>query len=140
MAETGGESIGAMGVDSPMAVLSKEHRPLFDYFKQLFAQVTNPPIDSIREKIVTSTTVFLGTAGNVLKEKEENCHLLRINNPILTDTDLLKIKNMKSEGFSVVTIPIVYYKNTSLEKALERLFVEADRAYRDRAAVSSANP
>ncbi len=133
MAETGGESIGAMGVDSPMAVLSKEHRPLFDYFKQLFAQVTNPPIDSIREKIVTSTTVFLGTAGNVLKEKEENCHLLRINNPILTDTDLLKIKNMKSEGFSVVTIPIVYYKNTSLEKALERLFVEADRAYRDRA-------
>ncbi|MCR5627588.1 MAG: glutamate synthase large subunit [Lachnospiraceae bacterium] len=133
MAQNGGESIGSMGVDSPLAVLSKMHRPLFDYFKQLFAQVTNPPIDSIREKIVTSTTIFLGSAGNVLKEKEENCRLLRINNPILTDTDLLKIKNMKSEGFSVATISITYYKNTSLEKALDRLFVEADRAYRDRA-------
>ncbi len=133
MAETGGESIGAMGVDTPLAVLSKMHRPLFDYFKQLFAQVTNPPIDSIREKVVTSTTIFLGSAGNVLKEKEKNCRLLRINNPILTNTDLLKIKNMKAEGFSVVTIPITYYKNTSLEKAIEHLCVEADRAYRDRA-------
>ncbi|MCR4797119.1 MAG: glutamate synthase large subunit [Lachnospiraceae bacterium] len=133
MAETGSESIGSMGVDSPLAVLSDMHRPLFDYFKQLFAQVTNPPIDSIREKVVTSTTIFMGSAGNVLREKEENCHLLRINNPILTDTDLLKIKHMKVEGFSVATIPITYYKNTSLEKAIERLFVEADRAYRDRA-------
>lgn len=133
MAENGAESIGAMGVDTPLAVLSNQHRPLFDYFKQLFAQVTNPPIDSIREKIVTSTTIFLGTAGNVLKESAKNCNLLRINHPILSDTDLLRIRYMDRPGFKVETIPITYYKNTSLEKAIEHLFVEADRAYRDRA-------
>ena len=133
MAENGTESIGAMGHDTPLAPLSGTHRPLFDYFKQLFAQVTNPPIDSIREKIVTSKTIFLGSAGNVLEEKKENCKLLRINNPILTNTDILKIRNMKVDGFKVATIPIIYYKNTSLEKAVEHLFVEADRAYRDRA-------
>ena len=72
MALNGSESIGAMGIDTPLAVLSNKHQPLFNYFKQLFAQVTNPPIDSIREKVVTSTTVYLGTDGNVLEEKAEN--------------------------------------------------------------------
>ena len=131
MALNGAESIGAMGIDTPLAVLSNRHQPLFNYFKQLFAQVTNPPIDSIREKIVTSTTVYLGKDGNVLEEKPENCKNLKINNPILTNTDLLKIKNMKVEGFKVETIPITYYRNTSIEKAIDHIFVEVDRAHRE---------
>lgn len=131
MALNGSEQIGAMGIDTPLAVLSNNHQPLFNYFKQLFAQVTNPPIDSIREKVVTSTTVYLGTDGNVLEEKAENCKQLKINDPILTNTDILKIKNMKVDGFKVETIPIIYYKNTSLEKAIDHLFVEADRAHRE---------
>ena len=131
MALNGSEQIGAMGIDTPLAVLSNSHQPLFNYFKQLFAQVTNPPIDSIREKVVTSTTVYLGSDGNVLEEKPENCKQLRINNPILTNTDILKIKNMKVDGFKVETIPIIYYKNTSLEKAIDHLYVEADRAHRE---------
>ena len=131
MAQNGAEAIAAMGVDTPLPVLSKTHHPLFHYFKQLFAQVTNPPIDAIREEIVTSTTVFIGTEGNVLEETPKNCNVLRVNNPILTNTDLLKIKNMKAEGFKVEVVPITYYKNTSLERAIERLFVEVDRAYRE---------
>ena len=94
MALNGAEAVSAMGVDSPLAVLSKKHQPLFNYFKQLFAQVTNPPIDSIREEIVTSTTVYVGEEGNILEETPENCKILRVENPILTETDLLKIKNL----------------------------------------------
>ena len=120
-----------MGIDTPLAALASDHQPLFNYFKQLFAQVTNPPIDSIREKVVTSTTVYIGEDGNLLEEKAENCQVLKVNNPILTNTDLMKIKAMKVPGFKVEVIPIIYYKNTSLEKAIDRLFVEADRAYRD---------
>ena len=131
MAANGSEATFAMGIDVPLAVLSEHHQPLFNYFKQLFAQVTNPPIDAIREKIVTSTTIYVGKAGNLLEAKQENCCVMRINNPILTETDLLKIKNMKEPGFKVEVLPITYYKNTSLEKAIDRLFVEADRAYRD---------
>lgn len=131
MALNGAEAVSAMGADSPLAVLSKKHQPLFNYFKQLFAQVTNPPIDSIREEIVTSTTVYVGEEGNILEEKSENCKILKVNNPILTCTDLLKIKHMKKPGFKVEVIPITYYKNTSLEKAIDRLFLEADRAHRD---------
>ena len=131
MAMNGSEGIGAMGIDAPLAVLSEQHQSLFGYFKQLFAQVTNPPIDSIREKVVTSTTVYIGEDGNLLEEKAINCQVLKVDNPILTNTDLMKIKNMKVEGFKVVVLPTTYYKNTSLEKALDHLFVEADRAYRD---------
>ena len=131
MAKNGIEGTAAMGTDTPLAALSGNREPLFNYFKQLFAQVTNPPIDSIREEVVTSTTVYIGSAGNLLEEKPENCKVLRINNPILTNTDLMKIRNMKVDGFKVETIPIIYYKNTSLEKAVDRLFIEADRAYRD---------
>ncbi|MDE6211844.1 MAG: glutamate synthase subunit alpha, partial [Lachnospiraceae bacterium] len=131
MAKNGAEAIAAMGVDTPIPVLSKAHHPLFHYFKQLFAQVTNPPIDAIREEVVTSTTVYLGQDGNLLEEMPENCNMLRVHNPILTSTDLLKIKTMKAEGFKVEVIPITYYKNTRLEKAIDRLFVEVDRAYRD---------
>ena len=131
MARNGAESIAAMGVDTPLPVLAKTHHPLFHYFKQLFAQVTNPPIDAIREEVVTSTSVYIGKDGNLLEDCEQNCHVLKVNNPILTSTDLLKIKNMKKEGFQVVEIPIIYYKNTSLERAIDRLYVEVDRAYRD---------
>ena len=131
MALNGAEAVSAMGVDSPLAVLSKKHQPLFNDFKQLFAQVTNPPIDAIREEIVTSTTVYVGEEGNILEETPENCKILRVENPILTETDLLKIKNMKKPGFKVEVIPITYYKNTSLEKAIDRLFLEVDRAHKD---------
>ena len=131
MAKTGKEPMAAMGIDSPIAVLSETKQPLFNYFKQLFAQVTNPPIDAIREKIVTSTSVYIGEDGNLLEEEAVNCRVLKVNNPILTSTDLLKIKNMNVEGFKVKVIPITYYKNTSIEKAIEHLFLETDRAYRD---------
>ena len=131
MALNGSESIEAMGKDTPLAVLSKKPQPLFDYFKQLFAQVTNPPIDAIREKIVTSTTVYIGRDGNLLEEKPGNCQVLKVNNPILTNTDMLKIKNMNVEGFRVAVVSINYYKSTKIERAIERLFVEVDRAYKE---------
>ena len=130
MAQTGAEPTAAMGVDIPLAVLSEKHQPLFSYFKQMFAQVTNPPIDAIREEIVTDTAVHLGSGGNLLEEKAENCKALRIHNPILTSIDLMKIRQMKKPGFKVETLSLLYYKNTPLERAIEHLFVIADRAYR----------
>ena len=131
MAKNGSEGVGAMGIDTPLAVLSDSPTPLFNYFKQLFAQVTNPPIDAIREKVVTSTTVYIGEDGNLLQEEAINCQVLKIEHPILTNTDMLKIKHMDIEGFKVAEVPITYYKNTSLEKAIEHLFVEVDRAHRE---------
>jgi len=131
MALTGGELIGAMGVDTPIAALSKEYQPLFNFFKQLFAQVTNPPIDAVREKIVTSTAVYLGKNGNLLSEKPENCQALRIENPILSDLDLLKISRMNKPGFKVAKVSILYYKSTPIKNAMDHLFVEVDRAYKD---------
>jgi len=131
MALDGAEGISAMGTDAPLAVLSDEHQPLFHYFKQLFAQVTNPPIDAIREEIVTSTTVYIGEDGNLLKEEAKNCQVLKIDNPILRNTDILKIKNLNVEGFKVAQVPITYYKNTRLRRAIEHLFVEVDRVHRD---------
>ena len=132
MALNGAEPTASMGIDTPLAVLSDKHQPLFNYFKQLFAQVTNPPIDAIREEIVTSTTVYMGKDGNLLEESADNCHVLRVQNPILTNLDLLKIKHMKKDGFKVETISILYYKGTSLKKALDHLMVAIDRAYRDK--------
>ena len=131
MALNGGEGTAAMGIDTPLAVLSDKHQNLFNYFKQLFAQVTNPPIDAIREEVVTSTTVYIGADGNLLEEKAENCKMLKVNNPILTNVDLLKIKNMKQDGFKIAEIPTIYYKNSSLEKAMDYLFIEVDRAIHD---------
>ncbi len=131
MAQNGTEGTAAMGIDAPLSVLSEKHQDLFGYFKQLFAQVTNPPIDSIREEVVTSSTVYIGADGNLLEEREENCRMLKVDNPILTNTDLLKIKSMKKEGFYPVEIPIIYYKNSGLEKAIDYLFIEVDRAIRE---------
>ncbi len=131
MARTGAEPTAAMGIDIPLAVLDDKEQPLFNYFKQLFAQVTNPPIDAIREEIITDTTVYVGDDGNLLEERPENCRVLQIHNPILTSTDMMKIKAMKQPGFHVETVSILYYKNTPLKRALDRLFVAVDRAYRD---------
>ncbi len=130
MALDGKEAIGSMGVDTPVAALSNEYQPLFYYFKQLFAQVTNPPIDAVREEIVTSRTVYVGKNGNLLEERPENCQVLKINNPILTDLDLLKIENMKKEGFRVAKVSILFYKSAPMKRVLDHLFVEVDRAYR----------
>ena len=131
MATNGTEATASMGIDIPLAVLSEKHQPLFNYFKQMFAQVTNPPIDALREEVVTDTTVYLGSDGNLLMEKPENCNVLQIHNPILTSVDLMKIRHMKKPGFHVETVSILYYKNTSLEKALDKLFIECDRAYKN---------
>ena len=131
MANNGAEGISAMGKDTPIAVLSEAKNPLYNYFKQLFAQVTNPPIDAIREEIVTSTSVYIGKDGNILEEKPENCKVLKIHNPILTSTDLLKIENMNVDGFKAAKVPIVYYKGIALEKAIEQVFVDVDKAHKD---------
>lgn len=130
MARDAKEAIQSMGIDVPLAVLSERHPSLFNCFKQQFAQVTNPPIDAIREEVVTDTHVFVGSDGNLLLEDASNCNVLEIKNPILTSVDLMKIRAIKRPGFKVETLSLLYYKNTSLEKAIDRLFVAADRAYR----------
>ena len=131
MARTGAEPTAAMGTDIPLAVLDSREQPLFHYFKQLFAQVTNPPIDAIREEIVTDTTVYVGDDGNLLQEKAENCRVLQIHNPILTSTDLMKIRAMNQPGFRVATVSMLYYKNTPLDRALNHLALAVDRAWRE---------
>ena len=131
MANTGNEATKAMGKDTPLAVLSERTHPLFNYFKQLFAQVTNPPIDAIREEIVTSTSVYIGKDGNILEEQPENCKVLKIKHPILTNTDILKLKNINKPGFKAAVVPIVYYKGIDIEKAIEQVFVEVDKAHKD---------
>ena len=131
MALQGAEHVGAMGIDTPIAVLSKEYQPLFYYFKQLFAQVTNPPIDAVREKIVTATTVYVGKNGDLLSEKPSNCRVLKVQNPILSDLDLLKISHLREEGLKVEKVSMLFYKSTPLERAIDHLCVEVDRAYRD---------
>ncbi|SHM81022.1 glutamate synthase large subunit [Ruminococcus flavefaciens] len=135
MAEKGAEPIASMGSDIPLPPLDKQSPSLFNYFRQLFAQVTNPPFDAIREEIVTDTSVYIGKDGNILEERPENCHVLKIENPILTETDMLKIKALNQKGLKIAVIPITYYIGTSLEKAVERLFIEADKAYRDGASI-----
>ncbi|EPV2543115.1 glutamate synthase large subunit [Campylobacter upsaliensis] len=127
MANSGKEALAAMGVDTPLAVLSKQYQPLFNYFKQLFAQVTNPPLDALREEIVTSTRIYLGREGNLLKPNESNANRVKIQLPIISNEELFKIKNLKN--FKVKEFSILYdYKKKSLESALEELFerVEAE--------------
>ena len=131
MALSGSEPVAAMGADTPLAVLSKKPQPLFNYFKQMFAQVTNPPIDAIREKIVTASAVYLGADGNLLNDRPENCDSICVQNPILTNTDLLKIKHMNIDGYRVAVIPITYYKEQKLENALSEICLKTDRAMRD---------
>ncbi|MBR5401274.1 MAG: glutamate synthase large subunit [Treponema sp.] len=130
MARTGVEPIGSMGVDTALACMSDSHPSLFEYFKQLFAQVTNPPIDSLREKIVTDTTVYVGSDGDLLNIKGKNCHVLEIHNPILTGTDMIKIKALDTKNLRTTTISILMeYDKINLKAALDELFEKIDAAY-----------
>lgn len=125
------EPTSAMGTDIPLAIYSKNHLSLFHYFKQLFAQVTNPPIDSLREEVVTDTTIYIGSDGNLLKDKSNNCTVLEVNNPILTSRDMDKIRQLNQTGFKNETISLLFYRGTSLKEALDNLFIECDKAYRN---------
>ena len=127
-AEKGAEPTVSMGHDVPLAGLSDHYPLLYRFFQQQFAQVTNPPIDSLREKIVTDTTVYIGSDGDLLHEKSDNCTVLEVNNPILTGVDLMKIRSMKHKGFRTETISLLFYKHTSLSRAIEQLYLSVDRA------------
>ncbi|MBW4460873.1 MAG: glutamate synthase large subunit [Nodosilinea sp. WJT8-NPBG4] len=131
MAESGVEAVGAMGTDTPLPVLSNKPRLLYDYFHQLFAQVTNPPIDSIREAIITSADTTIGSERNLLKPEPESCRLINLKTPIITNAELAKLKNAGSIGFSSVTLPIVFTAaegEAGLEAALNGIFAAADEA------------
>lgn len=125
------EPTSAMGTDIPLAIYSQNHLSLFHYFKQLFAQVTNPPIDSLREEVVTDTTIYIGSDGNLLQDKSDNCTVLEVNNPILTSRDMDKIRQLNQTGFKNKTISLLFYRGTSLKEALDNLFIECDKAYRN---------
>ena len=127
MAKTGKESLAAMGADTPLAVLSKECEPLFNYFKQLFAQVTNPPLDAIREEIVTSTRTYLGREGNLLKPNEFNCKRIKLSLPIISNEELARIKNVKN--FEVAEFSLLFdYEKKNLEQALDELFASVEKS------------
>jgi glutamate synthase (ferredoxin) len=137
MAQDGVEPVGAMGVDTPLAVLSDKPQLLYNYFKQLFAQVTNPPIDALREEIVTGTEIFLGSEGNLLEPRPESCRQLKLDIPIITNSQLAKLIQMKRVGFKSVTIPMLFKPGensgtdagsaagASLEKAMNAIYQEA---------------
>ncbi len=131
MAQNGVEAVGSMGSDTPLAVLSNRPKLLYDYFQQLFAQVTNPPIDSIREEIITSAETTIGAEGNLLQPKPESCHLIELKTPILTDVELAKLKHVHQEGFQSVTLPILFDPKAGVdgvEAALTEIYRQADQA------------
>src|SRR5690606_9308702 len=128
---SGVEAIWSMGTDTPLAVLSDKPQLLYNYFKQLFAQVTNPPIDCIREEIVTSAETTIGSERNLLKPEPESCHLLELKNPILTNEELAKIRHIKQPGFKSITLPILFNSaegEQGLAKAMEELSRAASKA------------
>jgi glutamate synthase (ferredoxin) len=134
MAQNGVEAIGAMGTDTPLAVLSDRPKLLYDYFQQLFAQVTNPPIDSIREAIITSATTTIGSERNLLKPEPESCHLIELQTPLLSNIELAKLKGLNNGSFKSVTIPILFNPKegvTGLEKVMEDIFAQADQAIKN---------
>lgn len=135
MALNAAEPTSAMGIDTPIPPLSKKNPPLFDYFKQLFAQVTNPPIDAIRESVITDTTVYLGASGNILKDDEKNCLVLQIKNPVITNLDLLKIRTANIEGLKTADISMLYTKDTTLRAAINSLYTQADKAHENGATI-----
>src|SRR5438132_9318 len=108
MATTGNEPVGSMGTDTPLAVLSERPQPLFNYFKQLFAQVTNPPVDAIREEIVMSLISYIGTERNILDETPENCHTLKLQHPILTNRDLEKLRRVSQGDLLAITLHALF--------------------------------
>ena len=134
MALTGMEPLGAMGIDSPIAVLSNQAQPLFNYFKQLFAQVTNPPIDSIREEIVTSAYTTLGSEGDITAPTAASCQQILSKTPILGNAELAKLVHIQREGFKCVTLPILFRTmdgENGLAIAMDELFAAADQAVED---------
>lgn len=134
MAQNGKEAIAAMGVDTPLAILSKTYQPLYNYFKQLFAQVTNPSLDAIREEIVTSTRIYLGSEGNLLKADESNAKRVKIALPIISNEELFEVKNLSN--FKVKEFSILYdYSKTTLEKALDNLFIQIEKEVRKGASI-----
>jgi len=131
MARDGIQPLGSMGTDTPLAVLSDKPQLLYNYFKQLFAQVTNPPIDPIREEIITSTEIMLGCEGNLLEPTPQTARLIKLKHPILTNEELEKLRHINRPGFKAATIPILFNAAdgaSGLEAALEKVFAEADKA------------
>ena len=131
MAKNGVEALGAMGDDTPIAVLSDQSQLLYNYFRQLFAQVTNPPLDAIREELVTASDVMMGTEQNIVETKPENCHQIKLKNPILSNADLAKIRHICEPGFKSQTLPMLFKISegaAGLENALEAMFQVADEA------------
>jgi glutamate synthase (NADPH/NADH) large chain len=125
------DPVGSMGNDSALACLSDQPRMLYDYFKQLFAQVTNPPIDSIREEIIMSLECYIGPEGNLLDTSERHCHRLRLRHPILTNNEIKAIKAMDHRGWKAKTIDITFARSSApggYVEALERICQEAERA------------
>ena len=134
MARLGVEAIGSMGTDTPLAVLSDKPQLLYNYFKQLFAQVTNPPIDCIREEIVTSAETTIGSERNLLKPEPESCRLIELKSPILTNEEFAKLRHINQPGFKSLTLPTLFKAAdgaTGLETALEELFTKASQAMKD---------
>jgi glutamate synthase (ferredoxin) len=138
MAKNGEEAIGSMGTDTPLAVLSDRQPPLFSYFKQLFAQVTNPPLDAIREELVTSMSTALGPEKNLLKPEPASCHMLKILSPIIDNDDLAKLRNISIDGFRAATLPMSFKASDGAEGlriALQNLFDAATNAIRSGATI-----
>ena len=131
MAANGAEPIVSMGADEPLAVLSKTHPALSDYFRQRFAQVTNPPIDALREEIKTDCSVYIGDDGNLLSGGADNCTVLELPSPVLTEEELARIRNIRHPAFSVRTIPLLYDAGTGLRDALAAFFAACDKACGD---------
>ena len=131
MAENGTEPIVSMGADEPLAALSKTHPSLFDYFKQRFAQVTNPPIDALREEIKTDCSVYIGDDGNLLSRDPENCTVLELPSPILTEEEFRRIRELQHPAFKGRTVSLLYKKTGTLRDALAALFAACDQACRD---------
>ena len=130
MAESGEEPISSMGTDIPLAVLSERPQLLYNYFKQMFAQVTNPPLDALREANVTSSSVQFGSEGNMLVPGAENCRVIRHNTPVISDSELLKLRNVQERGFKAVTLPMLFNSRLSdgLKKSLDNILLAADIA------------
>jgi glutamate synthase (NADPH/NADH) large chain len=136
MSDTSAEPTSSMGNDAPLAVFSDKPKRLFEYFKQMFAQVTNPPIDSIREGLVMALTNYIGSlSSNLLKETYEHCRLVKFDVPILTNTDLGKIKDLKDDIFTHKIIPMVFpvkEVKEGLEVAIDKMLADAEKAVDDK--------
>ena len=131
MARNGSEPIVSMGADEPLAALSRTHPPLSDYFKQRFAQVTNPPIDALREEMKTDCSIYIGDDGNLLSDGPDNCTVLELTSPVLTEEELARIRNLRHPAFQVRTISLLYGKEKSLAQALSTFFSACDAACRE---------